>query len=374
MRYSAAVSKLKRAYAFVAISLLNMIVLILVLNLIAFAVIRLRDAISPPRSVDRQREVYPGMEPADILQLLDETWNQPYQYEPWVGFKERPRSGKYVNISEEGFRHSHMRDLSLRDPGISVYVLGGSTTFGYGLDDGSTIPSHLQRYLTEHYPDKAIRVFNFGRGYYYSTQELALLVQLLMQNHVPQVAIFIDGLNEDQAAPHYSPELAYLFDASNYSREKLLRLAVEKTSEHNSLMRIGRKLLRAAGYQEATKTYPRAREPRGRRRHYLRAREMIRALARRHGFPAYFFVQPVPGYRNSFSNHRLMSQARPPGWNHDLIRQMELLDETVDGESSFSLTGILEDYPQQPFVDDFHYTSAVCRKIAVAIGERIQIP
>jgi len=53
---------------------------------------------------------------------------------------------------------------------------------------------------------------------------------------------------------------------------------------------------------------------------------------------------------------------------------MERLDETVDGESSFSLTGILEDYPLQPFIDDFHYTSAVCQKIAVAIGDRIRIP
>jgi len=306
MKVSAVFSRLKRIYTFVAINLLSILVLMLVLNLIAFAALRIRDALSPPRSVDGLREVYPGMDPSDIRLLLDETWKKPWQYEPWVGFRERPRSGKFVNISEEGFRHSHIRDLSLDSPGIRVYVFGGSTTFGYGLEDGATIPSHLQRYLTERYPDKLVNVFNFGRGYYYSAQEAALLLQLLMQERAPQVAIFIDGLNEDQSAPYYSAEMNHLFDAYNYSSNKLTALAAAEISDHNSLMRIARKLLRLAGPRE-TEPQGSALEPRDRRRQYLSARGIISALAKSRGFTSYFFIQPVPGYRNPFANHRQMS-------------------------------------------------------------------
>ena len=41
-------------------------------------------------------------------------------------------------------------------------------------------------------PPSDVNVFNFARGYYYSTQEHILFEQLLRAGHVPAVAIFIE--------------------------------------------------------------------------------------------------------------------------------------------------------------------------------------
>ena len=192
------------------------------LNTIAWLAIQVRDAFLPSRNLEALQQVYPGMTKLDISLLLDETWNRPWQYEPWVGFKEIPRTGKFVNISDQGFRYSYIKNLKLDARGINIYVFGGSTTFGYSVDDASTIPSHLQKHLSARYPEKEINVFNFGRGYYYSTQEVALLIQLLTHNYKPTIAIFIDGLNEGLRVPEYSREMSMMFDAYNYEHHKLI--------------------------------------------------------------------------------------------------------------------------------------------------------
>jgi len=370
-------SKWWRYYSGTAVCLLNTILLFLIINMLCWITIKIRDTFFPHVN-DNLLEIYSDMNMSDISLLLEETWNRPWQYEPWVGFKERPRSGKFVNVSHEGFRHSYRKNLKLDNKGISIYVFGGSTTFGYGLDDASTIPSHLQRYLNALYPEKMINVYNFGRAYYYTTQELDLLHHLLKQNHVPIIAVFIDGLNDGQMRPYYSREMTILFDAFNYSNYRLIRITLSRIVNHCSLMRVLKKLKRVVFRQTSTddpdiklELNPDAKSVCAA---YLTNRETIHILSAQYGFTPYFFIQPVPGYRNHFSSHMFMPKDRPPGWNQSLKRQMALLEKTADNESSFSLAGILEKHKSQPFVDEYHYTSEVCEKIAVCIGQRIRIP
>lgn len=88
---------------------------------------------------------------------------------------------------------------------LNIFVFGGSTTFGYGIADGETIASALQRKLANS-SSKPIRIYNFGRGHYYSTQERILFSNLLGAGTVADVAVFIDGLNEfyyRKDAPQY---------------------------------------------------------------------------------------------------------------------------------------------------------------------------
>ena len=370
-------SKWWRYYTKIAVYLLNTIFLFLILNMISWITIKFRDTFFPPFN-DNLLEVYQGMTISDISLLLEETWNRPYQYEPWIGFKERPRSGRFVNVSHEGFRHSYNKNLKLDSHGISIYVFGGSTTFGYGLDDTSMIPSHLQNYLTNVYPEMTINVFNFGRAYYYSTQELYLLLNLLWHNHIPDIAIFIDGLNEGQINPYYSKEMSIMFDAFNYSNNKLINITVDKTVKNCSLMRLLRKLkyvvLKQASSNNREIVLEFNPDPKSICTEYMKNKEIINLLSAKYGFSSYFFIQPVPGYRNNFSNHKFIPEDRPLDWNLGLKRQIELLDKTVDNENSFSLAGVLENYQSQPFVDEYHYTSKVCEKIAICIGQRIQVP
>ncbi len=44
----------------------------------------------------------------------------------------------------------------------TVHMFGPSTLFGVGVEDKNTLPSFIQRYVNEHFPDKKIRVVNHG--------------------------------------------------------------------------------------------------------------------------------------------------------------------------------------------------------------------
>ena len=359
--------KVRRLYSILAINLLTTAVFLFVLNMMAFTAIKIKRNFFPSRSLTDLQVVYPDISPSDISLLLKETWNRPWQYEPWLGFRERPRSGNFVNISDEGFRHSHNKNIRLDSTGINIYVFGGSTTFGYGLDDAATIPSHLQNHLSSRYPAKTINVFNFGRGYYYSTQELALLLQLIRNNHIPAIAIFIDGLNEGQTEPYYTKEMSDIFNAYNYEQYKLLRGFIKKSS----LNRLFRKLHRRMIAQPPEREYG---DPVEIYESYSKNKEIINILSEKFNFRAYFFIQPVPGYHNKFLNHMFMPNNRPTNWNRHMMSTMQLLEKSVDNKTSFSLTHLLEDYRHQPFVDNVHYTSKVCDSIATNIAKKIKIP
>ena len=130
------------------------------------------------------------------MHLLKETWSRPFMYEPFTQFKERPYRGNYVNIDNNGFRYTkNQGPWPPQSQNINIFLFGGSTTFGYGVSDNQTIASYLQQYLNEKL-GRNVRVYNFGRGFYYLSQERVLYEQLLTSGFVPDIAIFIDGLND----------------------------------------------------------------------------------------------------------------------------------------------------------------------------------
>ncbi len=62
-----------------------------------------------------------------------------YDYQPWVGFAERPFSGSYLNVEER--RGYTVQRTSAPEPireGVEdfvVWAFGGSTQFGFGIND-----------------------------------------------------------------------------------------------------------------------------------------------------------------------------------------------------------------------------------------------
>ena len=140
--------------------------------------------------------VYPHRSASEVKKLLQETWDRgPSAYESFTQYKESPFQGEYVNVDADGFRHGHGQAPWPPAPErFNIFIFGGSTTFGFGVSDDETIPSQLQNELRKSNPSAA--VYNFGRGYFYSTQERILFEQLLIAGHVPDAAIFIDGINE----------------------------------------------------------------------------------------------------------------------------------------------------------------------------------
>ena len=115
-----------------------------------------------------------------------------------ISFEEKPFNGKYVNKLSDRSRYTVGNDGCDDLPrDNTVWVFGGSTVYGYGLPDHQTIPSQMARLLKQRTGDSWC-VKNFGRGYYYSSQELGLLLELLrdLERVRPGHVVFIDGLND----------------------------------------------------------------------------------------------------------------------------------------------------------------------------------
>jgi hypothetical protein len=159
--------------------------------------------------------LYPGLDEGQISELIKETRKLTQEYDSYTQFKERPVNAKYVKVYPEGFRNGKNQAQWPPDKtAFNIFVFGGSTCFGYRVADDSTIPSHLQE-LIRRETNLPAAVYNFGRGGYISTQERALFEKLILQGHIPSMAIFIDGLNDlsvPSGEPIHTKDLRKLMD------------------------------------------------------------------------------------------------------------------------------------------------------------------
>lgn len=109
-----------------------------------------------------------------------------------------PATSKYFNILELGNRGhgSEIRtpQFSKNSSAMKIFLFGGSTTVGFGVEDCETISSHLQRLVDP--TAQKVQFFNFGRGSYTSREEALWFLDLLERGIVPDVAVFLDGLND----------------------------------------------------------------------------------------------------------------------------------------------------------------------------------
>lgn len=144
---------------------------------------------------------YPGMTEAQRRQLLRES-SAPSSIEALAQPREAERRGEYVNVAAAGFRW--VAEQGPWPPVAShynVFFFGGSTGFGYRVADADTVASHLQTMLGDR-DGRPTRVYNFAHGGFNSHQERLAFDRLLSLGHVPDLAVFLDGMNEFVARGH----------------------------------------------------------------------------------------------------------------------------------------------------------------------------
>lgn len=139
--------------------------------------------------------------PQEVLQMAYEfdrfASEGHWQIHPLAGLTLRPFRGEQLNIDENGYRIGPTPDPNFADkPPYVVWAFGGSTIFGQSLPDRYTLAAQLQGVLQSHLPEHQVQVMNFGVPWYYSTPELALFAEHLRRQPAPQLALFLDGLNE----------------------------------------------------------------------------------------------------------------------------------------------------------------------------------
>lgn len=219
-------NRLLRVYRFVAVQLLNTLLVFVALNLCIAAALLVLDRprsapAAPVTSPGVDRAAYSTIPPEQIQRFLEEQNGMQqigFQYEPWVLFRNPEYRGRTLNTDARGFRRTVSPRTSCPKP-VRIFVFGGSTTFGYGVTDEYTLPSSLQVHLERRYPSRCLAVSNYGQGYFFSSQELLLLIKLLKEGHIPDWAIFVDGANDtyqlsaQRDVPYFSDAVRSLWDA-----------------------------------------------------------------------------------------------------------------------------------------------------------------
>jgi hypothetical protein len=241
-----------------ALLLVNTVVFLIILNVILAAMFFVLDVLRPspnqiPQAGDKlfkpdgspedtghrnkyQFEwidfaAYEHLPEAYVGEILDDFFSLAklgFAYQPWVHFSEPPYAGMRVHVvrDQRGFPiRLTVNPLNEEDlPVVRVFVLGGSTTFGYNVSDEHTFPTHLSAVLNERTRAANlaahIEVTNYGRAYYYPSQETGLLIDLLRMGARPNLVIFMDGVNpgSQQDLPPFYKQFERQFRSMQFSR------------------------------------------------------------------------------------------------------------------------------------------------------------
>ena len=343
------------------------------------------------------KKVYPEMNKEEINELLNETWprllnetrlwpRELFQYEPFTQFRERPYQGSYVNISERGFRITKNQGPWPPDSQyFNIFLFGGSTTFGYGVPDDQTIASHLQEILSREM-EFEVRLYNFGRGYYYSTQERILLEQLLISGFVPDMAIFIDGLNDFFFYTVSSAEMEHKYVTKSFEKfllNRLRRLIHEPgileslptgrlTIKLNSFLKKPSQIgpANTKNYNSTKDEYSFEDIAKGVIDRYLENIRILDAITTAYHSQGVFVWQPVPNFKYDLSNHLfppLSGIIAYAGLGYPYMES--IMHEKSLGNNFLWCADIQEDLHEPLYVDKVHYSSKMSRIFAEKISD-----
>jgi hypothetical protein len=306
-----------------------------------------------------------------------------FDYQPWVGFAERPYSGQYLNVDEySGYtarRTSPPSQASPEAEELIVWGFGGSTFFGFGMNDDHTPASHLQRELQRLLPSYRVRVVNHAHGWWYSSQEVAHFLALLRIESPPQVVLFLDGVNDVGVVSNgYEPTYytSVLWDAWQAERHRrrypapggawLQFTQSFPTTRLQRLLRPTRLTLQALTppLQHPSRFRSRPGEPARRVLEVYRTNRRIAAgIADAFGIQVHFFLQPTSSVRESAD--------REPRGVYEIVYNALITEARDSGLPHFdtlhdALYGL-----DKPYIDTIHYNEEASQILGARMAERI---
>ena len=204
---------LKKSLAIIGLSILA----IVAVELLARVGFVARDALSEPS----QRAEAPAFSGADydVRAWFEEKERTIGSYQPYVVWLPRPFQGKLINIDQEGNRFTAYNSAS--EDRLKIWMLGGSTTWGFGVPDDQTVPSQLSRLINQTWGLDA-QVRNLGQRGYVSTQEVVYILRQLQSGYRPDVVVLYDGLNDAITAARF-PDIPAAHWGFDDTRDKLER-------------------------------------------------------------------------------------------------------------------------------------------------------
>lgn len=128
----------------------------------------------------------PAMINKNYWEIQEEWYKLETEYRPFIAWKRKQFTGKYVNVNVEGIR----KTLNSKN-GKTVRFFGGSTIWGARVEDGNTIPSLFGKCNNEEY-----KIINHGETGFNARQGLASLTNVFLEEDKTDLVIFYDGVND----------------------------------------------------------------------------------------------------------------------------------------------------------------------------------
>ena len=175
--------------------------------------------------IDFFKRIYPDKSEQQIRDLITDQPELPGAYEPFVEFRSPAMLRPHLTIHQAGFRviGASQGPWPLDGKALNIFVFGGSSVAGAGVEDDESIPAALQSILRERIGSggNSVNVYNFGVGSYFSSQEVTYFQNQLRYGNVPDMVIFVDGQNDfhfwdgDPATAKNSRHIFYLLQSLN---------------------------------------------------------------------------------------------------------------------------------------------------------------
>ena len=345
----------------------------------------------------RQRKNMDYRTRADTFDNVD--WAKEYFYEYWsavgnvrwasyVNARCSPYSGKFINIDLGGIRNTWEPEVASSDDLIEIFFFGGSVGWGMGARDNHTIPSELAKLFESKRGVKA-RITNYSENAYCGTQSLISLMLALRSGKIPDVVIFLDGVNDSFSA--FQQGIAGL-PQNEYNRVaelNLLHPQMRWRSINAFIPIVFRRTIRffryIAGFGNGEETFSQDSEGISESKHdaladdvvhiYADIMSTVRFLGNKWSFASYFFWQPTiysKKHLTPFEAGEKNINIKYDKFFQKVNTRVEKHDAFAEQKGFYNLLYLMDDIDEGVFLDFAHISEKGNAIIAEQIIKSIQ--
>lgn len=337
--------------------------------------------------IDVLSETFEITSEVELNAYLNEVTTIRTEYQPYAGVRTKAIRGERLNVFDPGFRGVGRGEEPWppRKSDFVVFMFGGSTGFGAGVADGDTIAAHLAGLLTPLGKGRPVRIYNFATPTHFSSMERGLFLHLMAEGLRPDIAIFLDGLNDfyfwDGVPPHTNHLVASFDNLRDMGRSHdwtwHMAMAFKRAPLGKVLVRSQGGTLAGAMPTSNIREADAADQARidlvvSR---YVSNVRIIAGAASGLGVQVLFVLQPVPFY--AFSDlARLMrefggvvGEHKRSLYGYPLLERVGM--EQLSGLGFFSCARIQEGVTGRLYVDHVHYNPRMSRMVAECVAQHV---
>ncbi len=299
------------------------------------------------------------------------------RWRPYVYWRRKAYHSQYINVDTAGIRitPAPTSPVSASTRPLTVYMFGGSTLWGTGARDASSIPALVAREL-QHAGVRS-EVTNFGETGYVSTQNLIALMLELRAGRRPDVVVFYDGVNDTYSAyaqqcaglPHNESNRVDEFNLSTAPLTRQGRVFAGELSRQLAVLDLTKRMLRRVGLADSAPPPPR---PDSLTRlvvsTYLSNVELLQALGAHYRFEPLAYWQPTVFQKPRLTNYERAERAKVPVIGAFFLKTYARLKASHHEGLVHDLSGVLADVSDPVYVDWMHMGEAgngvIARRIA----------